>query len=335
MRNTLHQTMKGELQQLIIKYLQIHGPWAVTEHMTIFPHATCITKDGVLLGASSSFAKLCDYRKEELEGMQAFELTHSDDHKLLQKIFANNQSDSYPLRLRTKSGKTKHVLVFPFLLDVEGETYRFAEFVDLTERIEAEKRNVRLLIQSITALSYTVEKRDPYTVGHMNRTAAIAEKIAMVMGLDSKTITCLTLGAKIHDIGKVAVPSEILIKPSELDELDWEYIKRHPIIGLEIIAELELDPIIKHIVKSHHEYHDGSGYPEGLDADAISNEVSIITVADSLDAISGIRPYRRSYTFDEAIEIMQSCQNRYNPEILEVASTLVKSKDIASTEYMG
>lgn len=335
MKKELKENIQDELRQFIVKCLKVHGPWAVTEELSIFPHATCITKQGVVLGANDSFVSLCGYSKNELEGMHALELTNSDDHHLLMQVFANNRKDKYPLRLKTKSGESKHALVFPYVLDLDGEVYRFAEFIDLTETVEAQKHLVRVLTETTTALSYTIEKKDPYTVGHMNRTGAIAKKIATAMGLYDENISNLILGAKIHDIGKIAIPHEILIKPSKLDDLDWQYIKRHPMIGYEIISDLEIDPLIKDIVKYHHEYYDGSGYPDGKNGKAISTEVNIITIADSLDAIAGIRPYKTSKTFNEAIEIMESCNNRYNPDIFELAKSLVHDRVIADTEYFG
>lgn len=327
--------IRAEFHDFIIKCLKSYGPWLLTEEVSLFPHATCITKDGIIIGANSHFANLCGYSIGELDGMLALELTHSDDHQILKNAIASNHESKYPLRLITKSGNTKHTNVFPYVLNIEDEVYRLTQFIDLSEAIESQKRVVGLLSKTTSALSYTIEKRDPYTVGHMNRTGAIAEKLANALGLCRETISNTLLGARIHDIGKVAVPTEILVKPSQLDDLEWQYIKRHPIVGYEIIAELDLPQIVKDIVRSHHEYHDGSGYPDGLSGKEISTEVGIITIADSLDAIAGVRPYRSSKTFDEAIEIMRSCHNRYDPDLLDLVASLVHNKEIASTEYFG
>lgn len=335
MNHPQEECLKDDLYDLIEKCLVNHGPWAVSEYLSIFNHATCITKDGDILGANQSFSQLCEYDKKELEGMHAIDLTYIGDHQLLQQVLAHNSVKVYPLRLKTKTGKVKHMLVSPFFLTIKGEIYRFAEFMDLTDRVEAETRNITLLSQSITALSYTVEKRDPYTVGHMNRTGQIAEKIALELGLDGQRIVSLMLGAKVHDIGKIAIPTEILIKPTQLDNIEWEFMKRHPSVGYDIIADLELSPTIKDIVHYHHEYYDGSGYPEGITSDKVSLDVNIITVADSLDAISGVRPYRSSKTFDEAITIMQEFKQRYHPDVLNAAADLVHNKVIAGTEFYG
>lgn len=327
--------IRDEIHEFIIKCLKSYGPWVLTEEVCLFPHATCITRDGIVMGANSHFANLCGYPRGELDGMPALELTYSHDHQILKDALASDRKSKYPLRLITKSGNTKHTLVFPYVLNIGDEVYRLAQFIDLSEAIESQKRVVALLSKTANALSYTIEKRDPYTVGHMNRTGAIAEKLANALGLSQETVSNILLGARIHDIGKVAIPTEILVKPTQLDDLEWQYIKRHPIVGYEIIAELDLPEVVKDIVRSHHEYHDGSGYPDGLSGKAISTEVCIITIADSLDAIAGVRPYRGSKTFDQAIEIMRSCHHRYATDLLDLAASLVHNKEIASTEYFG
>ncbi|MEX2365370.1 MAG: HD domain-containing phosphohydrolase, partial [Pseudohongiellaceae bacterium] len=108
----------------------------------------------------------------------------------------------------------------------------------------------------------------------------------------------------------------------------WAYIRRHPEIGYSIIGGVDFEDRIKKIVLLHHEYQDGSGYPYGYSAGKIPVEAAITTVADSLDAISGIRPYRQAYTNEEAIELMGKYQTRYLPEAFDAARHLVKSGEL-------
>ncbi len=161
---------------------------------------------------------------------------------------------------------------------------------------------------TLHAFTRLVEFRDPYTAGHMNRTAEISSLIATRLGLDSNSIQGLHLAATVHDIGKIAVPSTILNKPGSLSEAEFAIIKTHPLVGAEILQTLETDWPISRIVVEHHERLDGSGYPHGICADDILPESKILAVADTIDAILTNRPYRMTLGKGKAIEILKSAR---------------------------
>jgi putative nucleotidyltransferase with HDIG domain len=164
----------------------------------------------------------------------------------------------------------------------------------------------RSYLSTITSLARTIEAKDPYTGGHTERVARIACALAEEMGFDSTDVRAVNVGAVIHDIGKIGVPDHVLLKPGALDPDDLAHIKRHPEISSYILADLDLPPIVKQMVRSHHERFAGGGYPDGLVGEEIPLAARILTVADALDAMTSDRPYRRARPLDEALQEIES-----------------------------
>jgi len=155
---------------------------------------------------------------------------------------------------------------------------------------------------TIKALSAISEARDPYTAGHQRRVADLARAIATEMKLSSDRIDGIRLAGMIHDMGKIAIPSEILTKPTKLTNLEMEIIKTHAEAGYDILKDIEFPWPIARMVREHHERLDGSGYPRGLKDDNILLESKIIAVADVVEAISSHRPYRPALGISVALE---------------------------------
>lgn len=170
------------------------------------------------------------------------------------------------------------------------------------ELAAALERLKRTLDQSVGALAQMIDKRDPYTAGHQARVARISEAIARDLGLTEDEVETIRLGALMHDIGKIAVPSEILTKPGKLIEEEMALVRLHPLMGGEIVGHIDFAPAILRIVTQHHERLDGSGYPHGLKGDEIAFEARIVAVADVLEAITSHRPYRPALGLDKALE---------------------------------
>jgi len=195
--------------------------------------------------------------------------------------------------------------------------------IDLTERKKAEeaqlnafkkiRRNLEATVQALTA---SVEMRDPYTAGHQYRVSELAVAIAQEMNLSDDQIDCLRLAASIHDLGKISVPSEILSKPGDLNDMEFGLIKYHPQIGYEILKGIDFPWPIAEIVCQHHERIDGSGFPKGLKGDKIHLEARIIGVADVVEAMSSHRPYRAALGIDIALkEIEENLGILYDEEV--------------------
>ncbi|MBF0564658.1 MAG: HD domain-containing protein [Nitrospirae bacterium] len=165
----------------------------------------------------------------------------------------------------------------------------------------------KAFIKTVNTLAETIEKRDPYTGGHTKRVMNYSVAIAEELGIGDKDRERLELASILHDIGKIGVSDKVLLKTSKLTDEEFDEIKKHPVYGEEILSYIEnLDDIIPGI-KSHHERFDGKGYPEGLRGDEIDLIARIIAVADSFDAMTSDRPYRKGLSFDVALGELRKC----------------------------
>jgi PAS domain S-box-containing protein/putative nucleotidyltransferase with HDIG domain len=187
---------------------------------------------------------------------------------------------------------------------------------------EAEHENAerlqRALLGTIQAVALTVEKRDPYTAGHQQKVAHLAVEIARELGWPEDKVEGVRLGAMIHDIGKIYVPSEILNRPSKLSDLEFEVIKRHPQVGYEIVKDVEFPWPVAQIILQHHERLDGSGYPQQLCAEQIIPEARVLAVADLVEAVASHRPYRPALGVEVGLaEIQKYRDSLFDAEVVD------------------
>ncbi len=179
--------------------------------------------------------------------------------------------------------------------------------------------------ETLNVLVRAIEASDPYTSGHSMRVSAYAEAIAKQVGLPQNKIDLIKSAALLHDIGKIGIDKNILNKTGRLEKEEFETIKSHPEIGATIIADLSYLSNISNIIKHHHERNDGKGYPDGLSHDNIPLETSILTIADSFDAMTTNRPYRSSLSLETALaEIKNNQGTQFNPDIVDDAITALK-----------
>jgi len=170
----------------------------------------------------------------------------------------------------------------------------------------------------INSLSSTVDARDPYTAGHQKRVAQLAVAMAMEMELSQTTISSIRMAGILHDLGKIAIPAEILSKPSTLSDIEFSLIKTHPQVGYDILKNINFPTPVAQIVHQHHERMDGSGYPMGLPGEDILFEARILTVADVVEAMSSHRPYRPGLGMDKALAEVQKNKGRiYDPDAVD------------------
>ncbi|MCP4682012.1 MAG: response regulator [Desulfobacterales bacterium] len=182
---------------------------------------------------------------------------------------------------------------------------------------ESVERLQKGLEGSIHAIALTVETRDPYTAGHQQRVANLAENIGRKMGLSEDRIKCLRMAGLTHDLGKIAVPAEILSKPGRISEIEFELIKIHPKVSYDILKTIEFPWPIARIALQHHEKMNGSGYPSGLEGNEIMLEARILAVADVVEAMASHRPYRPSRGIEKASEEISSKKGMlYDPEVV-------------------
>ena len=177
----------------------------------------------------------------------------------------------------------------------------------------------------VTALAESLEKKDPYTGGHVRRVVSYSLLLGAEMGLGRAELRDLWLAATLHDIGKIGVPDRILSKPSQLDAEEVEVMKRHTVFGAEIVCHLT-NPRVLVGVRNHHERLDGRGYPDGLAGEEIPLEARIIAVADTFDAMTTSRPYRAGLDRERAAqEILAGAGSQFHPEVVAAFRSLFES----------
>jgi putative nucleotidyltransferase with HDIG domain len=158
----------------------------------------------------------------------------------------------------------------------------------------------RSICQSLLGLANALEAKDPYTRGHSERVAALGRRVAVALGLAPGVVEVVGQAGLLHDIGKIGVPESILRKPGPLTAEEWRTMREHPVIGAQIVAPFEFFAGAARIIRHHHERWDGSGYPEGLAAEAIPLEARIVAAADVFDALTSARSYRAALPFGDA-----------------------------------
>ena len=190
-------------------------------------------------------------------------------------------------------------------------------------RLEAQKKHAEeiaaLHLRTIEALSLAIEAKDHTTHDHLRRVQVYAVEIAKDLGLDDSQLNALRAASMLHDIGKLAVPENILSKPGRLTPEEFDKMKIHPIVGSEILDRVEFPYPVVPIVRSHHEKWDGSGYPDGLKRESIPIGARILSAVDCFDALASERPYRRAMSPEEAMASSAGKKGTsFDPRVVEV-----------------
>jgi putative nucleotidyltransferase with HDIG domain len=201
----------------------------------------------------------------------------------------------------------------------EQQLERYAADLRETFKRERERRHElrRSYMATVRALCNAVEARDAYTGKHAERVAAYGMEIARVLDAPFSDDPEVEFGFLLHDVGKVAVPDSILWKPEPLTPEERLLMERHPIVGWEILREIDFLGEAKLVVRHHHERWDGDGYPDRLGGDVIPLAARVFAVADVLDALTTVRPYRQPSSIDEArAMIEESSGTQFDPEVV-------------------
>jgi putative nucleotidyltransferase with HDIG domain len=196
---------------------------------------------------------------------------------------------------------------------------------------QVERRNAALESRFLEMAHHwgdSIESKDHYTQGHCERVAFFACVLADSMGMDSRSLFWFRLGALLHDIGKIIVPTEVLNKAGALTAEEWAMMKRHPEAGLELVADIDFPGDVRAVIRNHHERWDGTGYPDGLAGEEIPFAARILCVADVYDALTTARSYRDSMPHSRAAQEMRSSHGQFDPQLLEAFLSWAETAEV-------
>ncbi len=174
-------------------------------------------------------------------------------------------------------------------------------------------------LDTIYRLARAAEYRDENTGGHIQRIGSFTAIIARALGLSEAEVECITYAAPLHDIGKIGIPDSILLKAGKLNAQEWEIMKKHTLNGATILegSSSHYIQMAQVIALSHHEKWDGSGYPLGLKGENIPLPGRITMIADVFDALRSARPYKKAYSFEHSLKIIQECRKNFDPDVFK------------------
>jgi diguanylate cyclase (GGDEF)-like protein/putative nucleotidyltransferase with HDIG domain len=220
------------------------------------------------------------------------------------------------------------------------------QYVDRTREAVTELREKNIVLEKsakeinqlndglLDTLAEIIDLRDPYVLGHSKRVTHYATMIAEKMGLNSKQVELIRKGSLLHDVGKLGISMDILAKPGPLTDLEYKKIKDHPVIGARV---LEMNPSLRlliPIVRHHHEFYNGKGYPDCLSGHQIPIEARIVSVADAVEAMASDRPYRKARSNQYIIdEIKRYAGTQFDPKVVELAVRLLESEELNKASF--
>jgi HD-GYP domain-containing protein (c-di-GMP phosphodiesterase class II) len=310
-------------------FLDVHLPpgpsgiWAAEQILQIDPAANIVLVTG--------------YIGSELGNLPR-QLTFSDRLMFLQKPFHPQEIVQFAGALSAKWRAEQQVRSLN--ANLEGLVHqRTAELLRSNEMLRREvdrRRRVQQELQqsldqlrkiiggTAMAIAMTVGKRDPYTSGHQQRVSELSRAIGKEMSLSDDQVEGLTIASAIHDIGKIALPAEILSKPSQLNSMEMSLVQTHAQAGYDILRSVDFPWPVADIVLQHHERMNGTGYPQQLAGDAILREARIVSVADVVETMSSHRPYRPSRGIDSALDEISAHRGiLYDGDAVDACLTLI------------
>jgi HD-GYP domain-containing protein (c-di-GMP phosphodiesterase class II) len=196
---------------------------------------------------------------------------------------------------------------------------------DMTQYANLERERSAMLFNALAVLGKLLEMRDPYTFDHAYKVAEISEKIGQALEWDQNHILGIKLASRLHDLGKISIPLDILNKPGKLSQLEYRLIQEHVVKCYELIKDMEFPFSLAETIYQHHERLDGSGYPRELKGDDIAQEARILAVSDVLESMTSYRPYREALGINKAMEELNNGSGvKYDKDIVAIVGKLVE-----------
>ena len=185
------------------------------------------------------------------------------------------------------------------------------------ESEKGESREDAALVGAVEALAALVEARDQYTGAHMQAVSILALRLALALGLDASDARMIGLAGQLHDVGKIAVPEAILRKPGRLAAEEWALVRRHPVVGADVVGRVPALRVLAPVIRAHHERWDGRGYPDNLAGESIPLGARIVAAADAYGAMTTQRPYKDARSPDDALAEMNRCAGtQFDPAVV-------------------
>lgn len=304
-----------------------------------------VRRDGRFIYANPRFGEILGYPVEELLGQDTLRHALVDSEELARIRARIAQVDAgtlpsaqYSIPMRHRDGRVIELgLHAKRIVWDDGLPAAIVMAQDITERKQAEVQiasyvqHLEAAMQgTFQAVSKMVEMRAPYTAGHERRVGQIAAAIAREMGWSEMRCRDLEMIGVVHDIGKIAVPSEILTKPGRLSDIEMALMRGHAQAGYDILKDVPFRTPVAETIRQHHERLDGSGYPRGLKGDEILPEARVLAVADVLESMSSHRPYRAAVGIDAALaEIEDNQGTLFDAEVVAAAVRLIRERGYA------
>ena len=200
---------------------------------------------------------------------------------------------------------------------------RVQSLIKLKQRTDELERAESVLF----ALARSIEGKDPYTGGHCERLAEYSASLGKHLSLAEGQNTALRRAGVVHDVGKIAIPDSIILKPSSLSPEEWKIMRQHPVVGERICAPLKSFRLVLPIIRHHHEKFDGSGYPDGLRGEDIPIAARVLQIVDVYDALTTVRPYKPAFSITDALQTMkvEVAKGWWDPRIFDEFEQLVRS----------
>jgi len=213
------------------------------------------------------------------------------------------------------------------LLEHRAMRSRLAELeaIVASQALSAFRDTETIRLDALGRLALAAEYRDDNSPEHTQRVGALAARMARHLGQDDRLVGLVRQGAPLHDLGKIAIPDSILLKPGKLEPEEFEVVKTHAVLGARVVADSgsEVFEVAQRIIRSHHERWDGSGYPDGLEGDAIPLEARLVHVADVFDVLVHERPYKEAWSVEDAAgEIRAGAGTQFAPDVVAAFDAL-------------
>ena len=303
---------------------------------------TRLNTDGYMFYISPACKTILGYKPEEMIGVSSFDLIKPEDHPQIRELFNQKPGDApYTVTYRAKHKEGHYVWLETSARAIsDHNTMKVVEIQaasrDITERKRAEEALQLAHNQLRDAYERTIEGwvraldlRDRETEGHTQRVTEITIKVAKQLGFNEEELSHIKRGALLHDMGKIAIPDEILQKPGPLNETEWERMRQHPMYAFEMLSPIAyLNPALD-IPFYHHERWNGSGYPHGLKGEKIPLSARLLAIVDVWDALRSDRPYRKAIPREQVIEYLsENSDILFDPKLVKLFLKFVEENNL-------